>query len=863
MDSTQAGASPAHNAPAAALVDGARERFRVFFTELQARFVERQDVIEQIALALLSRQHVLLTGPPGTAKSALCKSVLSNVIDRATGKPSVFSKQLTESTVQTDLVGPLDFKTLMDSGRSEHFTDEGMLGAVHAFLDEVLDGRDMLLRSTLNMLHERELKQGTKTTPGQIECALMTTNRYLSEVLEQSRETLLAFIDRIAFVSFVPKGFGDPKNLTTVIERVVEGRVGGPMPLLTIQDLDVLQEIAESVQLPSYCHAALVSFLQRLEYETATATRADPSFVPTRYISTRTVVRTAELLRAICVLDWIMADTERPLRVGFRDFPKLRLTLLLSGPAGEHVPALLERETDPRERRQLSILQTERQVFDRVVSELPAEPDVPGEEPSVELPSVLGMHQLSVERQVALCDELIQHTKRPGTEGIEARALLEEATALLVRSVVGSALRAGLNEEEGERAIASLTQLATKLDKAHPAVRRLSPWVRSRALEVLEGQLELSPGGLSQTARQSIVEVWTLEQTEQRAELLIEELYRRWRTRDLLVAGGAVPTAQSEPRWHAAIAQLEATLVQLWDEGLRHFLQQGRQGASQFGESLESILEVLRGPLEMMGRSGARLARLGGRRNSISQLVVGHRLLPLLERAFTKSAPSGRLAVVQSVEALLLQLDDAGLQWAIAPEPLVGWATRALLSEVPPVSDKPAAHSYDGYRQLRETQPKVALCFALADICTRVASRSEALRAAGGSGVDSVKGLLSTLETAQLDAIVERDLARVTRAYEFIESWWQRLQATVEGTPSERLQHLLDSRIHELLDTEQVLLRFSLEAKLVGELIPAAHARSEAVHTRLVALNERIMGDIRKLWAERSTGIWRDIVSQT
>src|SRR5688572_29978297 len=158
-----------------------------------------------------------MTGPPGTAKSGIAAAVLGRIVDEKTGQPSVFARQFTESTVQTDLVGPLDFKTLMATGRTEHFTDEGLLGAVHAFLDEVLDGRDMLLRTTLNVLHERELKQGTKTTRGRIECALMTTNRYLAEVLSSSRETLLAFVDRIAFVSFVPKGFTDSDSLGRVV----------------------------------------------------------------------------------------------------------------------------------------------------------------------------------------------------------------------------------------------------------------------------------------------------------------------------------------------------------------------------------------------------------------------------------------------------------------------------------------------------------------------------------------------------------------------------------------------------------------------------------------------------------------------
>ena len=77
----------------------------------------------------------------------------------------------------------------------------------------------MLLRSALNVLHERELKQGTRITKGRIECALMTSNRYLADILEGSRETLLAFVDRIAFVGFVPRGFARRENLGLVLRR--------------------------------------------------------------------------------------------------------------------------------------------------------------------------------------------------------------------------------------------------------------------------------------------------------------------------------------------------------------------------------------------------------------------------------------------------------------------------------------------------------------------------------------------------------------------------------------------------------------------------------------------------------------------
>ncbi len=261
-----------------ARLEAAGARFVAFFNELGRNFVEREELLAQVALGLLSREHVLMTGPPGTAKSGIASAVLRRVIDERTGLPSLFARQFTESTVQTDLVGPINFKTLMETGRTEHFTDEGMLGAVHAFLDEVFDGRDMLLRSTLNVLQERELKQGTKTTRGQIECALMTTNRYLAEVLESSRETLLAFVDRIAFVSFVPKGFADPANLSMVLRKQVGG-TGTPRlcEALTIQDLDVLQAAAEEVYVPDAVCDGLGALLGMLEQEFAAAASSTSS----------------------------------------------------------------------------------------------------------------------------------------------------------------------------------------------------------------------------------------------------------------------------------------------------------------------------------------------------------------------------------------------------------------------------------------------------------------------------------------------------------------------------------------------------------------------------------------------------------
>ena len=179
-----------------------------------------------------------MTGPPGTAKSKLAQAVLGRILCEETRQPSLFARQFTESTVQTDLVGPLDFKTLMETGRSEHFTDEGMLGAAHAFLDEVFDGRDMLLRSTLNLLHERELKQGTKIARGQ-GGVRPDDHQPLPGRRCWRTSALVAFVDRIAFLNFVPKGFADGNALADLLRRQVGGHGSPPLQArLSIQDVD-------------------------------------------------------------------------------------------------------------------------------------------------------------------------------------------------------------------------------------------------------------------------------------------------------------------------------------------------------------------------------------------------------------------------------------------------------------------------------------------------------------------------------------------------------------------------------------------------------------------------------------------------
>jgi MoxR-like ATPase len=765
----------------------ASSRFIAFFRELEGVFVEREDILRQIALALLAREHVLLTGPPGTAKSLIASSVFSRLIDESTGKPSLYARQFTESTVQTDLIGPINFKTLTETGRTEHFTDEGMLGAVHAFLDEVFDGRDMLLRSALNVLHEREIKQGTRITKGRFECAFMASNRYLAEVLESSRETLLAFVDRIAFTGFVPRSFADPQNLRAVLKGQVAGV--GPSPLeapLSIQDIDALQAVVENVFVSEEICDGLAAFLDLFDSELNAAVRADSTFLPTRYLSTRTAVRSGRILRAICVYDKLWNRPSRPLEVLPEDLAGLRFHLLLSGPSPEAITKLLERESDPRERRQLGILRTEREIFERCLAKLPPIRVVPrvappaktpeqsgGAAPSPGSPDATGRagtegpQPTQIQKQKPLRSKveedaiaafasgeasriasavraLVPASQGAGPEAENAAALVKEG----VTALHAQAMRAGLASSGEERvmiaeAASELGVLATTVEQATPLSRSLGRWLRGRALvligEVCGSSLATSIPALDEATSGSP----TLPSPMDQAAARIEKLEALSLIRKRLIAEGvdARELETADLAWARGIDRAEDEIALLCDAAVHEVAH--RRLSDIKGQEIGQALEKLAPEFERIEALEKRMSALSPRRSALCQRALGPRVGLLVAAAFARMNARERTSLSGEVEATLGVLRRAGLARVITPRAWVTWTAEALLraeAEAPNAREDGDGEdlSYEGYRKLRGAAPRVLNAFVLAEVALRVAPEV----ALSSSGSDETSGVV-------------------------------------------------------------------------------------------------------------------------
>ena len=148
--------------------------------------VGREEQASCLLLAALCGEHVLLIGPPGTAKSELARRLRQQVGGR------YFERLLTRFTVPEELFGPLSLAAL-DEGRYLREIDGYLPTASVAFLDEVFKANSAILNALLTLLNERAFDQGAQ----RIAVPLATLVAASNEVPDDA--SLRAFVDRFLF----------------------------------------------------------------------------------------------------------------------------------------------------------------------------------------------------------------------------------------------------------------------------------------------------------------------------------------------------------------------------------------------------------------------------------------------------------------------------------------------------------------------------------------------------------------------------------------------------------------------------------------------------------------------------------------
>jgi len=155
-----------------------------------AGLIGRETLAELIVLAAVAQEHLLVIGPPGTAKSAVVRRVAQSLGGQ------YFEYMLGRFTEPSELFGAVDIKKLREGTVETNVT--GMLPEAEvAFLDEVFLGSTAILNTLLGVLNERRFRRGHTDVTCPLRVCVGASNALPDD------ESLAAFADRFLIHAFV------------------------------------------------------------------------------------------------------------------------------------------------------------------------------------------------------------------------------------------------------------------------------------------------------------------------------------------------------------------------------------------------------------------------------------------------------------------------------------------------------------------------------------------------------------------------------------------------------------------------------------------------------------------------------------
>lgn len=268
-------------------------RVRAALAAARDGLVARDVLVELVLLAAVAHEHLLIIGPPGTAKSLAARRA-AQVFEA-----NYFEYLLGRFTEPSELFGPVDLRKLREGVVETEVA--GMLPEADiAFLDEVFLGSSAILNTLLALLNERTFRRGKSTLHVPLRVCVGASNALPTE------ESLNAFADR-----FLVRVFVEPLP-DALLEDLLGARPAPLAPMATLADLDALVRAARAVDLapirPAYAQAIRLLRQAGVELSDRRLVRVQGLFAAAAALDGRSVAQLEDLWPLVFALPSIEAQ---------------------------------------------------------------------------------------------------------------------------------------------------------------------------------------------------------------------------------------------------------------------------------------------------------------------------------------------------------------------------------------------------------------------------------------------------------------------------------------------------------------------------------------------------------------------------
>lgn len=278
------------------------ERLRQIEAVQNKHIFEREDVTRAITICLIVRGHLLLTGPPGVAKTTQIRLAAAHVRESR-----FFHTQLSPFSTVEDLFGPVDLQAYKEGERRRR--SSGMLQEADvAVIDEIYNGNEAVLKALLAPMNEGVYAEAGSFHPIPLRTLMGTTNG-IPDPAERREKGLEGFHDRWLF-RFVVGDLKSSSNFTRMLwspDIDFHHYKADPKASVSLSELEALRVQADAVRLPVGVTDELVQVRKAMEAEGISCS-------PRRWKQIRRALQASALI-----------DGRRD--VDERDFPLLRHTL--------------------------------------------------------------------------------------------------------------------------------------------------------------------------------------------------------------------------------------------------------------------------------------------------------------------------------------------------------------------------------------------------------------------------------------------------------------------------------------------------------------------------------------------------------